>query len=105
MNKKISSLLCALGLSVTTTNFVSADSTNISGSNYDLELQNISEDSITIKFDCTSLDLPYNIEDITIDRKDYDNKIEFTVKDNNTNKILLVFGEETLKTEENVYIK
>ena len=33
MNKKISSLLCALGLSVTTTNFVSADSTNISGSN------------------------------------------------------------------------
>lgn len=111
MNKNFLTKICSLGLIVISTGNIHAEgniskenNTNLANSS-DLRIVESIGENTTVEFNGASLDLPYNIDDINISRKEYENKIEFTVRDKQTNEILNVFGEETLSVKENVYFK
>ncbi|MCR8747248.1 hypothetical protein [Romboutsia lituseburensis] len=58
-----------------------------------------------IELDGILFDLPYNVNDINIESKSFENKTEFTLKNKYTGEILAVFGSETLNIEENIYFE
>lgn len=103
MNKKLAAIVCSLGLIVTTTGFANADNTEYMVENSNLK--DSLEDSNSIQLKDASFDLPYNMDDINLERKEFDNTVEYTVRDKSTNEVLLVFGEETLSVEKNVYMR
>lgn len=102
MKVKLMIALCLLAILTTGVSF--ADSTNVEPNlNYSIKVQHISDNEMYVNLDIANLVLPYNSSDVKIERKDYDNKVEFIVKSIETDEILTVFGEEIIKTEKNVY--